>query len=203
MRDRKTKQVNPWLHIWVAPKKTLQAILDTNPQGLIIWFALISGILTSLIALPILWEGHPERVDFRSPLFVVAIVITGVLFGIVQLYLVSWLYQLTGAWLGGNGSYTEVKCAVGWSMYPMIISNLFAVGSLFLIKHPVVNAIFGIINMGISIWGIVIFIALLAQAHKFSAWKALGCILLAFLLIFVAMMLISLLVPLLSPLFVT
>lgn len=202
MGEGETRQANLWLRLWVAPRKAFREILSTNPYRVIIWFALMSGILAALITLELLWAQEPERIDFHSPLFIAALLIAGMIFGIVQLYVVSWLYQLSGSWLGGKGSYVDVKCAVGWGMYPIIVSHLFALSSPYFMVHPLFSMILSLLSIIIGIWAIVMFISFLAEAHKFSPWRALAAILLALLLIFVALILIFLLIPLLSPLFV-
>jgi hypothetical protein len=203
MQKRNSRHIHPWLGLWTAPRTTFQRILDTNPYRLIIWFALISGLLASFITLSALWQQRPQHLDFQSPLFIGAILVIGMIFGIIQLYVISWLYQLTGSWLGGRGTYVGVKCAVGWSMYPMIVSHLLSIIALFFTSHLLASTLLNLASLIIGIWAVVIFIFLLAQAHRFSAWRALSAVLLTLLLIFVAIMLISLLIPLLSPLFLS
>lgn len=188
------EHINPWSQIWIHPRKTLRSILSTNPQRVIIWLALLGGLISSLSFVHLL-EGEGKT------LAIIAILVAGAILGLIHLYFGGWLYQLTGSWIGGQGSFTDVKCAVGWSNYPFIISSLFGILSLFTLAHPWVLALFGIVNLILAVWGLVIFFNLISEAHRFSIWKGILCFLIAFALIFVVVMIILLIIPLLQPLF--
>jgi len=197
----KNNHSNPWLGLWVHPRKAFQHILDTHPLRAIIWLAVIGGVASALSWLASLWIEQPARMDLQSPLFVTVLLVGGAIFGLIHLYLGGWLYQITGNWIGGKGVYTNVKCAVGWVNYPFILANLFSIATLFFIHWPWIQLILLAINFVIFIWGIVMFIKMVAQAHQFSSWRAIACILLTALLVFVALMIVSLVVPLVIPLF--
>jgi hypothetical protein len=108
---------------------------------------------------------------------------------------------LTGSWVGGKSDFTQVKCAVGWSNYPFIIANI--LGFLVLLSKPNVwlSASLSLINLIVIIWSVIIFLKILGEAMRISAWKALLAVLIAAVLVFVVMIIIALLIPLLSPLF--
>lgn len=202
MESNQRTQINPWITIWLYPKKTMHHLLATNPKKVILWLAIIGGVLSSISWVNYLWVQYPERKDLHQVLVVLAVMLMGGITGIIYLYLGGWLYQLTGSWVGGKADFTQVKCAVGWANYPFIVASLFALFSLLVIPNPWLQALVGLLYVVSTVWAFVIFINLLAQAHQFSAWKALLSFLITVLLIFVALMLIALLVPLLSPLFI-
>lgn len=202
MESTNRTQINPWLHIWGSPKKTLRSILETNPKRVILWLAILGGIISAFSWLGFLWFNYPYQETYKNTCFIIAVLIAGGIFGIIHLYFGGWLYRLTGSWVGGAGSFTDVKCAVGWSNYPFIIAGILGILS-FLLPNLCLWAqfAFGILNLIFAIWGFVIFMNLLGEAHRFSAWKALLAFLIALVLVFVALMIVSLLVPLLRPLF--
>lgn len=193
-----TPNINPWLHIWTQPRKTMRALL-VRPEYMVLFLALVGGMV-SLLA----WLAFPLFQDpTRSKLILlIFIVIGGCIIGILNLYFGSWLYRLTGSWVGGKGTFVQTKCAVGWSNYPVIISSIFLILSTISSNNLWLQAFFSVVNTIISVWSFIIFIHLLAEVHQFSVWKSLLSILIAFVLLFVMILLIALLIPLLKPLFV-
>lgn len=179
----------------------MRSILSTDPKKIIVWLAVISGILGALTYVFSLKVSQPQRIDHLHSLLVLGILIAGGISGLIHLYFGGWLYRLTGSWIGGKGSFTEVKSAVGWSNYPYIVGSIFGLLGLLFISHLWLQLIFGLINFVILIWGLVIFFKLLSEAHQFSVWKGILTVLIAAALIFVVFMIIALLIPLLAPLF--
>lgn len=201
MQQPQSEQINPWATIWFAPRRTLHWLLSTNPTGYIIPLAIVGGILSAVA----MWASYliqaPEHF-FSHPLLVGIIsVVAGGLFGLIHLYFGSWLYRLTGVWVGGKGTFLSLKCAVGWSNYPFIITSLLNLCALFTHRFFWVQTVFLIANLVLFIWSFIILLKLIAEAHFFSAWRALATLFLAAFLVFVALIIIALLVPLLTPLF--
>ena len=195
------QDINPWKQIWTEPRKTMRSILSTDPKKTIIWLAIIGGILGALTYVLSLHLSQPPRIDHLYDLRVVGILIAGGIAGLIHLYFGGWLYRLTGSWIGGKGSFTDVKSAVGWSNYPYILGSLFALLGLLSIPHLWLQSLFGLFNFVILIWGLIIFLQLLSEAHQFSIWKGILTVLIASALIFVVMILIALLISLTAPLF--
>ncbi len=190
---------NPWLQLWTEPRKTIRSILTTDPQKLIIWLAVAGGIV-SLISYA---AYNPSRATTPLTLgiYFVLLAIVGGIFGLIHLYFSGWLLKVTGQWVRGKGSFTDVKCAVGWSNYPFIISNLFALLNFLFLDHLWIRSIFLVGSFVLSFWAFIIFLKLIGEAHQFSAWKALLAFIIYTVLILAVLVIIALLVPLLSPLF--
>lgn len=191
------ENINPWLHLWTRPRATLRSILNRDPKRVIIWLAIIGGIFSSLSFI----DMHALSRTKFSILFFIVLVVIGAVIGIIHLYFSGWLLKLTGSWLGGKGTFTDVKCAVGWSNYPFIVVNIFSI--LVALSTPLIwlQLTLSLIMLILLVWAFVIFMKLIGEAHQFSAWKGLLAFLIAIVLIFVVFMIIALLVPLLSPLF--
>lgn len=201
MNEEKSKPIYPWLTIWVRPRETMRKILDTNPYRLIIWFALLWGVLGSISLLNQLWTHYTHRPEFRTLPYILISLFGSILIALLVLYLGGWLYKLTGSWIGGKGTFVEIKCAVGWSFYPFIITSILGLLVFATMGIPWLTAIFGLLQLAALVWSFIIFLFLLAEAHKFSVLRALGTILIAYALVFAALMILGLLVPLLTPLF--
>lgn len=201
MESTNRTQINPWISIWCSPKKTLRALLEKDPKRVILWLAIVSGVISAFSWLGYLWLYKPSHPEYQTALFIIGTVVVGVIAGLIHLYFGGWLYRLTGSWLGGKGTFTEVKCAIGWSFYPFIIAGIFGLISMLAFPNPWLQSTFGLLNVIVAIWGFVILMNLIGEAHSFSAWKAVLAFLIAVVLLCVALMLVSLLVPLLRPLF--
>ncbi len=195
------RQFNPWLQIWVKPRETLRKILEDNPKRVILWLALISGLLGGFAWAGKMWITSPEQQEMKNYGVAALLLFLGAIGGLIYLYVGGWLYQLAGAWLGGRGNYTDVKCAIGWAQYPAIVTSIISLFDFVILTHPWIQALFGLLLLGSALWAFILFLYLLAEAHRFSVWKALFSVLIAFLLLFVAILLITLIIPLLVPLF--
>lgn len=202
MQDLEKESKNPWVDIWKNPRETMRSILNTNPYRWIIWLALISGLLTALTWIGYLWIQYPEKENYRQTLFLVSLIIVGCILSLFHLYFGSWLLQVVGNWLKGQGNYTQVKSAVGWANYPFIIVGILNLLGLATLKYPLLSFMISLVYLAFFVWAIVIYLNLLSEAHRFSIWRALATILIASAIIFLILLLISMLVPMMSPLFV-
>lgn len=202
MQMSESEQINPWSGIWFHTRKTIRAILDTNPYGKIIWLAIINGIVSGAVWLGTLWSKYPEELAYKSAYFIILLLVIGGIFGFIGLYLFGWLYQITGKWIRGTGTFTDLKCAVGWANYPFLIGNIFNFLSYISIeKQPTISGIFALIALILLIWSFIISLKLIGEAHRFSAWRALGTVILVFLLLFIVFMIVIVILSLMAPLF--
>lgn len=193
------RDINPWVHIWTEPRKTMRSILNNNPNRAIIILAIVAGALSAFSLLLMHWPSFKEI--GQHPAILIITLIIGAVLGLVLLHFMGWLLTLTGSWLGGKGSYTDVKSAVGWGNYPNIIGQLLGILRIFSLSNFWLQLILGIITFAYGIWTFIISLKLIGEAHQFSAWKSLLALVIAFVLLFVAIMIVALLVPLLKPLF--
>lgn len=202
MESKESEQINPWSGIWFQTRKTIRHILDTNPYAKIIWLSLANGAVSSGVWLATLWSKYPEEITYKSAYFIIFLLIIGALLGLVGLYLGGWLYKVVGRWIKGTGTFTDLKCATGWANYPFLIGNIFNFISYIAVnKQPTIAAIFAFIALILLIWGFIISLKLIGEAHRFSAWRALGSIILVFLLVFIVFMVVIVIASLIAPLF--
>jgi hypothetical protein len=131
-------------------------------------------------------------------------VILGPIGGIISLYIGGALFRWSGSLLGGQASSQEVRAAIAWASVPTIavlslwIPELLIFGEeLFTSATPRIDANpflavlllgFAAIEIIAAIWAFVISLQSLGEVHKFSAWKALGAVVLGTLVILVPLL---------------
>ena len=183
--------MNPWFTIWVAPRATMRQILDSDPRRMVHLLAAAGGAVQGL-------EGHlPEALTELVPLsFLVTFKVAfGALFGVVALYIFSFLVRLTGGWIDGKGDFTAVRAALAWANIPTIWGLLLWIPMFIflgtdalnidpasLLEEPggmVVIIPLMFIGLVLAIWQLVIILKCIAEAHRFTAWHSLAAALLA------------------------
>ncbi|HKQ98214.1 MAG TPA: Yip1 family protein, partial [Candidatus Polarisedimenticolia bacterium] len=187
--------LSPWTSIFTRPRAVMRQILDRDPSRRVHLLALLGGIVEML--------GSDTRVltHVGMPLGgIIALKVTlGALTGLLVLYLGSGLLLLTGRWLGGRGSFVEVRSATAWSNVPAIWSALLWLPLLGYLGFEAFNldadamrsdpiglvllVPIGIAGFVLLIWRLVIYCKCLGEAHRFSAWHSLGAALIAVLLV--------------------
>lgn len=189
--------LNPWFSMWTQPRRTMRQVLESDPERLVLVLAAIAGVSRAL-----------DRASLKSlgdhlPLVAVLglSIIGGALFGMLLLYLFGFLLRWTGRWFGANGSAPHVRAAIAW---PNVITcwalllwvpQLLLFGKdLFTTETPRIDANLGmtllllgfvLVELVVAVWFIVAFLKCLAEVQGFSAWKALGNVLVAGLVVFV------------------
>lgn len=192
MLTRSDQPLNPWFSIWTKPRATMRQILDTDPNRMIWVLASITGI--GQVFQNASGSGYT---GLRSVMIWLAVsVVTGPIVGIVVLLVSAFLFRHTGNWLGGVGDYVSVRSAVAWSYVPgiwaMVLlvpfygilgTDLLSAGSWPAGYAGVVAAVVFAVGTAIGIWHMVITLKCVGEAHQFSAWRALGTMIVAGLMI--------------------
>lgn len=189
--------LSPFLSIWIKPRETIRKIVDTDPTKYVTVLAMLAGIGQALD------RASSRNMGDSLPLIAILgiCLIFGPIGGIISLYIGGALYRWSGSWLGGQASSEEVRAAIAWSSVPIIftlplwIPELLLFGEeMFTKATPKLNAnpLLGIVLLGfvaveviVGIWAFVVFMKGLGEVQKFSAWKALGSVILGTLVIFV------------------
>lgn len=190
-----TPTLDPWLSMWVRPRATVRQILDTSPNRQIMLLAVLSGIISSFNNA----SGRSMGDNVPFPVVIVTCIVLGAIGGIIGLYISSAVLTWIGRQLGGQGQGPEVRAALAWASVPTIWGGTLLIPELILFgeelfttatprmaSHPILALVllaFGLIQIVIGIWGFIVFLHSLGEAHRFSAWRALGTAVLASLLI--------------------
>ncbi|HXR25181.1 MAG TPA: YIP1 family protein [Candidatus Binataceae bacterium] len=187
---------NPWATIWTRPRATIRRIVDTDVRYQVTFLAILSG---ALIWLERRWSNPSTAAAF--PMLVVIAVIVGAVLGIIELYVNGALLKLSGTALGGVGTYAEVRAALAWSRVPVIVAVSIGVLAILLgTDGPMLGgessgsgAGLLLLHGALVMWGFVVMLKCVGEVHRFSAWRALGSILLivlALVVILIAMFLL-------------
>lgn len=189
------KKLNPWLAIWTKPRATVQQLIDTNPEFMVIALACIGGISRALDRAAT--RGLGEKWDL--PITLIMAFAMGAISGIIFLYIGSALIEWSGRkWLGGKGSTLQIRTAISWSYVPLLLCLVLWIpqiamygNSVFTLEGPAVDTMseltiylaIAFCEVTLGIWSLIILLKGIGQVQGFSAWKALGNILLPVLII--------------------
>ncbi|MBI1951088.1 MAG: YIP1 family protein [Acidobacteria bacterium] len=181
---------SPWLSIWTRPRATLRLILDTDPRRGVLRLAALGGIVESLSLAT--REGLGDT--YSIPVVLAFATAGGAAAGLLGIIIFTAVLSLTGRWLGGRGRRVDVMAALAWANVPGIWGLLLWLPRAALlggeIFHPAPAGIQGnppalllygllqIVQLLIALWGFAISLKCLGEAHAFSAWRALGALIL-------------------------
>lgn len=195
--------VNPWITIWTKPRETIRAILQYKVGYL---FPLLSTIYGFALFLQASQNGS---MGAKLPLWGIILgdLVAGFLVGLVVVNIGTALLYWTGRWIGGMGSYKEIRTALAWSYVPQLLniavwvlymavygSNLFNADFMtqsFVGKDLAVIFIGSILQLAAVVWAVVILLTALSEVQKFSIWKAIVNVLLPTLIVIAALMVLT------------
>lgn len=183
MEPLKKQTFNPWITIWFTPRKTYLAMLLVDCFPLFWGLAIVMGVFTSFSLLSIFWQQYPENILLKNFWFIIFWGLGGAIYGILYLYIGSWLYTLTGRWIKGIGTFKRVQYALGWAFYPPIVSGVFHLIALSLSQYVFFQTIFLFLSLLFGLWGFILFLHMIGEAHEFSVWRALVTLLISSLLV--------------------
>ncbi len=178
---------NPWITIWTSPRATIRRIVDLDPHYKVVLLAAVSGALTGLERR---WSQVPSATTPGAgiwPLVVVWSVVGGAIVGVIGLYLNGVLLKWSGAFLGGVASYAQVRAALAWSEVPAITA--LAIGIVAIAAGMGAPTMFtgesaagsstalSLLHAALGAWSFVLTLHCLSEVHRFSAWRALGSVL--------------------------
>ena len=196
---------NPFLTIWTRPRATIRGIVNTDPTLHVTTLAAVGGILQALNRAATRNAGDHTSIEA----IMIGALIGGAIGGLVSLYIGGWLLRIAGHSLGGQAEPEEVRAALAWFTVPALVTipiwvvQLALFGrEMFTSATPTLDAnpslgfaliATSILEMIFGVWSVVIAIKCLAEVQRFSAWKALGSIVLVALVILVPLVVIALL----------
>jgi Yip1-like protein len=181
----------PWISIWTRPRATLRQILDGDPSRSVFRLAALGGVACALklASSSDFGAAHPASV-------VLAVCLAGgAVGGILALFVLTSLVGLAGSWLGGQGRKAEVMAALAWSYVPAIwglalwLPRAALLGEETFVSlpagiegNPPAALLLGLLQLAqtlIGFWGFLITLKCIGEAHRFSAWRALGAFVVA------------------------
>jgi hypothetical protein len=183
---------NPWISIWLEPRKTIQSIVDRDPEYMVLPLAALNGISEALDKASTRNLGD----QMSMPMLLGVCLGGGIFSGLVGLYIFGWLIRITGGWLGGSGKAQNLRTALAWAAVPSVVGlalwipeywlfghDLFSANTPSIEQHPFILLAFAALQIVLAIWGLVLMCKGIGQVHGFSAWRGLSAMLIAVLLI--------------------
>ncbi len=178
--------VDSWFTIWYRPRATMRRIVDTDPHKFVIAIAWMAGALAALESQVMLASvALPPEMPHMPRLGPIAVALAAILLGllsVVSLYGLGVLYRWSGHILGGTAERVEVRAALAWAQVPgiyfAVVMILAAVLGIYTPPTPHTTSPVGVVETIVGIWVFVISLKCLGEVHRFSAWRALGAILL-------------------------
>lgn len=183
------------------PRPTMRRILDAGRDRMVLPLVLLAAISFALgdAERPNLGGLDPSK-GLLFVLLAVAGVVAGLLFIVLLFYLFSWAATAIGRALEGQGSAREVRSAIAWGAVPFLWALLYRVpaaiwfpvtrtrveaGSAKFTLDPAAGGstcltmvLFGMLEVLVLIWYLIVASNTLGEAHRFSAWRGLATILL-------------------------
>ena len=183
--------VNSWFTIWYEPRATIRRIVDTDARRFVVGIAFASGAMAAIYSQLALSTASvsslssvPHLPHFGTIGLTLSTIISGVL-SVISLYGLAALYRWSGHILGGTATRVEMRSALAWAEVPGLylgLANIVAalIGSDVPGAPSAVSAS-GVVDFIAGIWIFVISLKCIGEVHRFSAWRALGAIILSFL----------------------
>jgi hypothetical protein len=193
---------SPWLEMWVRPRSTIRSIVQFNPMH---QFYLLAGVY-----------GFPMLLQFAQSLslgqqfgtlgIIIVALVLAIIAGTIGIYISSALIYWTGKWIGGKGSFPEVRASVAWSNVTNVVNvilwlilagyfgtalftNTFTQTPFVGTELMIVSAIF-IIQTVLAVWSFIILLLALAEVQRYSVWRAFLNLVIPFLIVTAAVWLL-------------
>src|ERR1700686_5357630 len=110
--------INPWTGMWVRPRETIRAIIQTNPGYMYPLLCFIYGFPMALQ----LAQNFSLGNRYSAVGIVVGCVILAAILGAIMINIATALFTWTGKWIGGVGTYQQIRAAVAWSNMPSVVN---------------------------------------------------------------------------------
>ncbi len=174
--------------IWLQPTATLHYILRHCPDKYVSVLLVIGGIARA--AARASRQNAGDKMPTVSVLLLV--VVAGGLTGWIAYYVYSWALSATGRWLGGRADAAPFRTVLAWALVPtavtlaLLLPQAIVFGDDLFRSEPVdtsflaenLRTFFGLLEAGLSIWTVVIFVQGVRLLQSFSVGRALANIVL-------------------------
>lgn len=193
---------NPWTGIWFHPREAIRLALTRNRQTEAYALAGIYGIVHHFH----LMQRYGVSPELGVSLWEIlaANIVAGAIFGYLTLVLSSWAVSWVGRLLGGTGSATNARIAIGWSCLPytvllIIIPLMFIDPETFVYQPRMqvpVSALSGyylLLRNIITIWFLLIIVSTISEALRLSIGRSILALLSPIILLVPASLLLILL----------
>lgn len=182
--------LDPWLSMWTQPRETVRHIVQSGGDYGVLLLAALGGVAQVLDRATSQNLGDEMSIGA----ILLAALVAGPIAGILGLYVFAWLLEVSGRWIGGRGSGSDLRAALAWGSLPNAAGLLLWIPALALAGREMFTAStpqleaqpllamlllpIGLIWIALAIWAFILILLAVAEVQRFSAWRALGNLLL-------------------------
>jgi hypothetical protein len=194
--------------IWTSPKKVFRFLTEYEYNKHTVWLMIVGGALEALE------RNFSGSGSFSIWLSVIGGMVLGAALGWIGYWIAAFLIGLTGKWIGGKGSTTQLLRVVAYATLPNIPAAFLLIPLIIIFGEGVFADNIDIYQNGyisgaiywsfigiqlvLGIWGIVITVAGVSVVQNLSPTMAFANLLLAFLVVAVPLLIIVLFIAALS-----
>ncbi len=176
---------SPFVRIWFHPRKAMNYVLERMQSRyvhLLMFFGMLAQVISITIVGPVWWAN------------ILTWVVAAIFLALFVLYVFGGLLKWTGGWLSGKGSFADIRAAIAWAQIPVI--GFFIIEEILIVGFNGNNSsyVFATFILLLSIWSMIIGICCLAEAQKFSFFRALINYILSLLILAVCIAIIVIIV---------
>ena len=174
-----------FLEMWTKPRKTIEKLIDINNRYGFVSLCFFYGFVQAV---------HFAQVMSLSSTFdlwkiILLVLVFSIPLGAAYFFVSAFIFYWIGKFIGGKGSFLDIRCAISWSNVTQVVSTALIVMMLAVFQNdffskvfveqtydnwPLVFVIIFLVGEVIlSIWTFVIFVGAIAAAHRFSIWMSL------------------------------
>jgi hypothetical protein len=191
------------------PRATIRAVLASDSAHRVP--LLIGLVAVSNLVADFRWNAFRAFVRSAHPtlaLLAPAGLVLLVAVSILLFYVCAWVVWLIGRLLEGAGSASDVRAALAWSLAPIIWALVYRIPAAFLLSTPLVTPgspgnwtdllrilrdaallrqwgpelALAVVTLIVKVWCLCLAVVALAEAHRYSTWRAAATIAFALLL---------------------
>lgn len=198
--------VNPkelFLSIWTKPTITLKYILEKCPKQYVLVLLVLGGIVRSISRAS--ERGMGDTMSTASVLLISVLV--GGLIGWISYYIYAWALSFTGNWIKGAAEPETFRTVIAWSLVPSIATLILLIPELIIFGDDLFKSelsdvsmvkgiglvAFGIFELALSIWSLVILVIGTKIIQGFGTGKAILNVFLPILVLVIPLLLIYIL----------
>lgn len=180
------EQLNLWTSVWTRPRQTVRFAINNKTMKFAVVLAMIAGIPDVLD----LAVQNNSGDSITAPMIIILSILLGPLLGWIGWWVGSGISYVIGTWIGGYGTFEEMKMAMAISYIPIIIGSILWLPDVLIVGEALFTEAFNVslgqniwfsvssaIGVVLSIWGFIILIKAIAEVHQFSSWRGLLTIL--------------------------
>jgi Yip1-like protein len=194
---------SPYVGICIRPRATIREIVDRDPRDRVIALVLVAAVIGALAsavsgyrydptAFTIAGKPIPLTAPHTSRMIRLWTLVLVPVLAVPLLYINGALLRWTGSLLGGTAKPVEVRAAIAWPrVMAIVIALLGFVLGLVMPPPPQPPATHSvhvllaslqprlpsmIILAPFWLWSFIVSLECLGEVHRFSAWRALGAV---------------------------